>query len=247
MVPTHSEANCFNNILYIQKFIYLFFSLINFYCQTLELKKIKGRDERLIQSNCLIWVGLGQRVDECHSPPCQGHEMEQIKRCLWKSIITIDKRSAVYLLWLTWRGRYTIPIHTLQIYTRRNMQRATLKCCHSAQIHFYLQVAFGEQFGKTAYCMCAFFSGSLIYVCVCMCERVLYLHMCVWLWGCAAVIITPVNTHMSTYWSLYWWAMKDLRLQKALQICLDFHQDHTTRSAQVQFQIPARDKLSALA
>lgn len=59
-----------------------------------------------------------------------------------------------------------------------------------------------------------------VFVCVCACAC-----------GGTTLIIILVNTHMFTYWSCYQWAMKYLRLQRALWICLDFYWDHTVRSS----------------
>lgn len=60
----------------------------------------------------------------------------------------------------------------------------------------------------------------------CVCVSV-----CVYACGGTTLIIILVNTHMSTYWSRYQWAMKYLRQRRALWICLDFSWDHTVRSS----------------
>lgn len=139
----------------------------------------------------------------------------------------------------------TVPIHA-----RLNSHDKHL---HSAKIHLCSQVTFLDHFSKTAYvCVCSSQSEwgmwvnaifpyvcVAVHACICVCVRV-------WLCGCAAIIITLVNTHMSTYWSVNRWAMKDLRLQRALWICLDFYWDHTVRSAQVQLKITSRARLLAL-
>ncbi len=57
---------------------------------------------------------------------------------------------------------------------------------------------------------------SLRYVCV----YTVFPYVCVYVvCGCTATIITIVNTHMSTYWSVYRWAMRYLRRLRASRIC----------------------------
>lgn len=185
----------------------------------------------------MVWVHVGQLVDECHSLLCQV-TIEQEKRCLGKSIITTDKRSAVYLLWHTRTNTHAPYLYIHGSYTLTHARSHT-KYLHSAYPSRLPSCLLRSVWRD---CTCVYLWGT--YVCV---HTVFsYVCVCVWLCGCTAIIITLVNTHMSTYWSLYRWAMRYLRLRRALWICLDFYWDHTVRPAQVQLKITSRARLLAL-
>lgn len=166
-----------------------------------------------------VWVSTSMNVTQCHV----GVSKEQIKWCCGKSIITI-------VLFICY--------HT---HTHTHRLTRTQICTHAHS------VAFWDQFGGTVCVVRTSVRYARVRVCVRVCVRTGRISiLCVWPCGCAAIIITLVNTHMSRYWSAHRWAMRDLRLRRAAWICLDFYWDHTLRSAQVQPKISSRARLLAL-
>lgn len=183
-------------------------------------KKVTDGVKLSVSRSDLVWVSLSINVTHCHVRVT----IEQVKRCLERSIITINKRSAVYLLWYTHTHTHG---QTLSIFIQLKSMSAPKFPFEICLVRLH---AFKFAWASLRYVRMLFFSP----------------YVYVWLCGCTAIIITLVNTHMSTYWSCYQWAMRSLRLRRALWICLDFYWDHTARSAWVQLKITSRARLSAL-
>lgn len=148
--------------------------------------------------------------------------VEQAKRCL--DIITINNSGVGYLLWCTKKNKKHPQINTKHLHLSRN------PCLlPSFPLRSVWCTSQSEAYECMLFCFfCFFFPFPYVYV---------------WPCGCTAIIITLVNTHMSTYWSRYQWAVRYLRLQRASWICLEFYWDHTARSAWVQLKITPPGKI----
>lgn len=126
----------------------------------------------------MVWVHVGQLVDECHSLLCQV-TIEQEKRCLGKSIITTDKRSAVYLLWHTRTNTHAPYLYIHGSYTLTHARSHT-KYLHSAYPSRLPSCLLRSVWRD---CTCVYLWGTYVcvhtvfsYVCVCVAVRLYSYH-----------------------------------------------------------------------
>lgn len=130
--------------------------------------------------------------------------IEQVKRCLGRSIITIDKRSAVYLLWHTHThtrtSAHTAPVHAQFIYT--------YSCAHT---HTHLHSTFIQLKSISAPKLPSEISLVGLHACVPVWASLRYVHVCVHtvfpyvrvtvhacVWGCAVVPLSSLPSSIPT-------------------------------------------------
>ena len=237
------DANSFKSTLKKAAGIYFFL----FYCHN--CNGSKSKQEKKVtdwwsQIVCLmVWVSLGQLVDECHSLPCQGHYRAN-KAVPWKVYNNHWQEECCLFVMThthTHTDKHTYCTCTCTVHTRILTQTNAHTLSTFIQLKSISAPKLPFDISLVKQCICV--SQSEVCVCTYCISICVCVWLCVWLCGCAAIIITLVNTHMSTYWSLYRWAMRDLRLQRAVWICLDFYWDHTARSAQLELKITSQGKI----
>lgn len=159
----------------------------------------------------MAWVNVGQLVDTFRWPPCQGH---------YRASRAVSWHNHHQQPWCCFFC-YDTHTHTHAHKKKQKQPRSTLsifiylKSMSCSQVSLWGLLDARASLRHTSACWVFFFSLSpphSLLVHMCMCGHVVG----------AAIIITLVDTHMSTYWSRYQWAARYLALQRASWICLDF-------------------------